>query len=512
MNVYITTVYKISLLPIVFSYACTTSYRAIKQQNVRIAKYILSIPTMLSSKEFDLLRGSEDFNGKMLLHVVATIGNLELFEIVINHCGLPLNTMANKKWEQFNSRRNRHVETPLSLAILHESLNNFIEVFVKQQSKGNYLTHIDLSGTKIARFPTELFNFHHITNLNLSNNRIKEFPQFGFLSELVPRHLFELNLSHNSLTNLPAEIFQLPNLRNFDASSNPLVGLPDKWWMSRNLENLNLSQTQIGNLRLFRCHRKIYANSMVLKSKYYTRTYRILSRTAILRKSEDPMTFVYENDTTSLLRCLNVSNACLSKFPKCLSCFFPNLKQLNISGNNIASCCTINELPAVLEELDMSQNSLQSNRRSIFSLSSDDSDRLCCNPDTNDGQSSSCHHMKHNKLSKLTSLNLSDNNNLKTVVLHSNDSESKSVNLFFPKLRKLNLNNCNLQQPPEHLVKLTELYSLNIGNNDIKIPRHICNLNDLKVFVYEGVNDPVASELNKFTTIKEKQVFLRQQK
>ena len=491
----------------------STSYRAITQQNVSVARYILSIPSLLSSKEFDLLRGSEDFNGKMLLHVVATIGNPELLEIMISHCGLPLNTIANKKWEQSNSRRNKHIETPLSLAILHESLNDFIKVFVKQQSKGNYLTHIDLSDTKIAKFPTELYKFQHVTNLNLSNNRMKDFSQFGLLSELVPRNLIDLNLSHNLLTNLPAEIFQLPNLQNFDASNNPLVGLPDKWWMSRSLQNLNLSQTQIRGLCLSKCHRKAYANSMVSDSKYFTRTHRILSRTAVLRKTEDPMTFVYENDTASLLRSLNVSNACLNKFPKCLTCFFPNLRQLNVSGNNIVSCCTINELPAMLEELDMSQNNLQSiNRSSIFSLSADDSYRLCCNPDVNDGQSSSCHHMKHNKLSKLTSLNLSDNSSLKTVVLHSSDSENNSVNLFFPKLRKLNLNNCNLQQSPEHLVKLTELYSLNIGNNDIKIPRHICNLNDLKMFIYEGVNDPIASELNKFTAIKEKQIFLRQQK
>ena len=489
-----------------------TSCRAIKQQNVKVAKYIVSIPSVLSSKEFDLLRSSENLNGKMLLHVVTTIGNPELFEIVINHCGLPLNTIANKKWEQLHSRRNKYIETPLSLVILHESLNDFIEILMKHQSKGNYLTHIDLSDTKIVSLPTELFKFHHVTNLNLSNNRIKDFFQFGLISELMPRHLIDLNLSHNLLTNLPVEIFLLPNLQNFDASNNPLVGLPDKWWMSKSLQNLNLSQTQIGSLRLSKCHRKVYASSMVSESKYFKRTHRILSRTAVLGKSEDPMTIMYENDTASLLRCLNVSSACLKKFPKCLACFFPNLRHLNISGNNIVSCCTINEFPALLEELDMSQNNLQSNRSSIFSLSADDSYRLCCNPDPNHGQSSSCHHMKHNKLTKLTSLNLSDNKNLKTVVLHSCDSEGKSVNLFFPKLRKLNLNNCNLQQSPEHLVKLAELYSLNIGNNDIKIPRHICNLNDLKMFFYEGVNDPITSELNKFTTIKEKQIFLRQQK
>ena len=466
---------------------------------------------MLSSKESEFVRGSED-NGKTLLHVVATIGNPELFEIVITYCGLPLNTIANMKWERFNSRRNKHIiETPLSLAILHELLNDFIKLFVKQQSKGNYLTHVDLSGTKIASFPMELFNFHHITNLNLSNNRIKDFPHFGVLPELVPQHLIELNLSHNLLASLPAEIFQLPNLQKFDASNNPLVSLPGKWWMSRSLENLSLSQTKIGDLCLFRCHRKVYTNSMVSKSKHSTRSHRILSRTALLRKDEDTMAFT-QNDTTSLLRCLNVSSACLANFPKCLACFFPNLKQLNISGNNVVSCCSINELPAVLEELDMSQNNLQSDHSSIFSLSIDDTDRLCCNPDVNDARSSSCHHTKHNKLSKLTSLNLSGNKKLKTVVLNSSDDKSKSVNLFFPNLRKLNLNNCNLQQTPEHLVKLTELYSLNIGNNDVTIPQHICNLTDLRMFVYEGVKDPIALELNKFSTIKEMQIFLRQKK
>ena len=454
----------------------------------------------------------EDLNGKILLHVIATIGNPELFEILISHCDLSLNTIANRKWEQFNSRRNRHIETTLSLAILHESLNDFIEIFVKHQSKGNYLTHIDLSGTNIASFPTELFSFHHVTNLNLSNNRIENFPQFGLLSE-SPQNLTELNLSCNSLTHLPAEIFQLPRLQNFDASNNPLVGLPDKWWTSRSLENLNLSQTQIGDLHLFMGQRKEYTNSMPVSSpKHLTRTYRVASRTALLRRTEEPMAFLNKSDGTSVLRRLNVSSACLNKFPKCLACLFPNLKQLNISGNNIASCCAINELPAMLEELDVSQNKLQSNHVSIFSMLFDDNYHVCCNPDVNNGQAYSCHHMKHNKLLKLKSLNLSGNNNLKNVVLHSGDSLGKSVNLFFPKLRKLNLNNCNLQQSPEHLVKLTELNSLNISNNDIKIPHHICNLNNLKVFAYEGVKDPIATELNKFTTIIEKQIFLRHQK
>lgn len=468
---------------------------------------------ILSSNEFlGLLRGSADLNRKMLLHVVATIGNPELLEILISHCGLPLNTIANKKWEQFNLRKKiKHVETPLSLAILHESLNELITVFVNQQSKGNYLTHIDLSGTKITSFPAIMFNLHHITNLNLSNNKIKSLPQFNPLSELVPRHLSELNVSHNLLTSLPGELFQLPTLQNVDASNNPLIGLPDKWWMSKSIESLNLSHTQIGDLRLSRCRRTGFATSMISQSKYYTRAYRIRSRTSVLRQLENPMVFLYQNDSESLLRFLNVSFAGLNKFPRGLACFFPNLKQLNISNNNIASCCTINELPASLEELDMSYNKIQSTNSSIFSLLYDDDNHVCYNADVNEEQSS-CHHMKHNKLSKLKSLNLSGNDNLESIALHSVDSKNKSVCLFFPKLRKLNLNNCNLQQSPEYLVKLTNLYSLNIGNNDIAIPRHICNLYDLKVLIYEGVKDPVALELDRFTTIKEKLMFLRQQK
>ena len=449
----------------------------------------------------------------MLLHVVATIGNPELLEILITHCGLPLNTIANKKWEQSNLRKKiKHVETPLSLAILHESLNELIKVFVNHQSKGNYLTHIDLSRTKITSFPTIMFTFHHITNLNLSNNKIKSLPQLNLLSELVPRHLNELNLSHNLLTSLPGELFQLPTLKNLDASNNPLIGLPDKWWMSKSIESLNLSHTQIGDLRLFRCRRRGFATSMVSQSKYYTRAYRIRSRTSVLRQSENPMVFLHQNESESLLRCFNISFAGLNKFPKCFACFFPNLKQLNISNNNVTSCCTINELPASLEELDMSHNKMQSTHNSIFSLLDDGDNHVCYNADVNEDQSSSCHHMKHNKLSKLTSLNLSGNDNLENIVLHSIDNKNKSVCLFLPKLRKLNLNDCNLQQSPEYLVKLTNLYSLNIGNNDITIPRHICNLYDLKVFIYEGVKDPVALELDRFATTKEKLMFLRQQK
>ena len=46
----------------------------------------------------------------------------------------------------------------------------------------------------------------------------------------------------------------------------------------------------------------------------------------------------------------------------------------------------------------------------------------------------------------------------------------------------------------------------------MNVPREICNLRELSTFIYDGLPDPVVADLSKFTSVKEQQIFLLQEK
>ena len=451
----------------------------------------------------NLLRNDE-LNGKTLFHVAVRAGNAQILKLLMASSGLPLNTIANKRWEQIVSgTTQRNYFTPLSLVLSHASFNELTDAFVNQQSKGDYLTHVSLSGMNIIVLPKEFFRFSCLTNLSVSHNKLTSLPS-EISSALLPQHLKELDLSHNHLTSFPIELFYLPSLQRLNVSNNPITSLPAKWWLCKSLMHLNLSQTQLRDL--FGCDEVLSPTTSISSPLSTTKSHRLRSRTEVLRESEDPMVFLTHNDGISLLNHLDVSRCHLKEFPNCLACRFPNLSILNFSGNNITSCCAINELPALLEELDISYNKLQP-PRSTFTLSTD-KDVVSCHWDA-----TSCHHMKHVKLQKLTVLNMAGNANITEVVLYATAMDkSISSNLFFPKLRKLNISHCNLEQCPEHLFKMTDLFNLNISCNNFKIPQQICNMTNLRIFTYDGLKDPIVRDLNKFTTAREIQMFLRQRK
>ena len=488
-------------------------YRCVQcSDDVRIAEYILLMNDSSSSSLLPvgltvlqhLLEGTEGFNGKTLLHIVANSGNYNMLNVLISHCMLPLNVVANKKWEIVYDERRRVVETPLSLSLSSSSVSRLIDVFNEKQSEGDYLTKIDLSYTRLIRLPMEIYKFEHITSLDVSFCKLKllELP-----TEMLPQCLnkvTELNLSYNFLISVPIEIFCLPSLKKLNASNNPIISLPEKWWLSKSIEEINVSQTQIG--RLFHSDQNKLVQSLEVTSSPKTMKRILRSRNTVLSESENSMSFLKPSSDASPLRYLNVSHSSLSKFPNCLACYFPNLMYLYLSANHLTSCCSINELPALLKELDISNNHLQSENSSIFSLCTN-RDELLCHNEANLDCSLRCTHMQHNNLLKLTTLNLSYNTQLNTLTLHRFD---KKMNLFFPQLKKLNLDSCYLAQFPERLASMGCIHSLKINHNDFQIDHRICGLENLTSFSYEGVKDPIVFDLDKFASVKEMQIFLRQ--
>lgn len=482
-------------------------------EDVRIAECILLMNDSCSSGLLPvgftvlqhLLEGTEAFNGKTLLHVVANSGNFHMLNVIASHCKLPLNVVANKKWEIIYDEQRRVVETPLSLSLSSNSVSRLIDVFIEKQSNGDQLTRIDLSYTRLIHLPMEIYKFEHITSLDVSFCKLRT---LVIPIETLPKCLskvIELNLSHNFLSSVPIEVFCLPNLKKFNASNNPITSLPQKWWLSKSIEEINVSHSQIRNL--FHLNQSKLVQSLEAASTPRTMKCVLRSRNTVLSESENAMSFLKPSLDGSPLWHLNVSHSSLSKFPKCLACYFPNLKQLYLSSNHLTSCCSINELPPLLEELDISSNHLQSEGGEIFSLCTN-RDELLCHNEMNLNCSLRCTHMQHNSLLKLKVLNLSFNGQLNTLTLHS--SNKKMVKLFFPQLKKLNLDSCHLKQFPEHLASMSCIHSLKINDNNFIIDRHICGLENLTSFSYKGVNDPVIFDLDKFSNVKDKQIFLRQ--
>ena len=455
-----------------------------------------------------LLDTAEGLNGKTLIHVAANIGNMNLLESLIIYSGLPLNTVINLRWIKFSDHIEPNVlsvksgQTPLSLVLSHSCYCDLIDVFATRlQSESDCVTHVDLSCSMIDRLPRELFNLTLISHLNVSNNMLTNlsslFEQFVSLRFAC---LNDLDLSKNNLSSLPIEIFRLPALSNLDVSHNPLSHLPECWWVSTSLAKFNVSVTHITEL----CTH----SSRNLKLSTANDSNRTAHATDNQHSSDGDSI-----DSGCQLKELDISSSRLNSFPKYLACYFPDLVHLNISHNSITSCCAINELPPLLEDMDISHNNLQSESCLIFNLSTKE-DAFCCHLSTKYDSPLSCSHMRHKNLKNLRALNLSDNEALQNIVLHYDDLTASydTVCMFFPKLTKLTLNNCGLLHTPLRLSRMSRIYHLDIGNNKMNVPREICNLAQLSTFVYDGLPDPVVADLSKFTAVKDQQIFLLQEK
>ena len=440
-----------------------------------------------------LLGIAEASKGETLIHTAAIIGNLTMLEAFIKCCGLPLNAVVNKRYNKINQPIE---QTPLSLALAHASCKKLIELFVKLQSTTRSpITHIDLSNTLTICLPKELFSFCSIMKLDVSTNMLKEVPFSHLTSHFRPVLLSDLNLSNNELKAIPIEVFGLPNLKFLNVSKNPVTSLPSQWWLSKSLVKFNASETTV--TELYPCRNHTQQSSRI---------------SSLTRNSHAPNNDRFESEGCQLKE-LNVSSCNLQTFPECLACYFPNLTHLNISHNKITSCCTINESPASLEELNISHNRLQPQSQSTFHLSSN-RDSLWCLRNTDFNCSLKCPHMRHNQLLQLRTLNLSDNEDLKHITISYDDltASSGAPCLFFPKLKKFMMKNCGLSQVPAYLSKMSRIYYLDVSKNKMKVPREICTLRELCTFIYDDLPDPVVADLRKFTSAKDQQMFLLQEK
>ena len=84
----------------------------------------------------------------------------------------------------------------------------------------------DLAHRMVTRIPVSLMKSYNLIYLNLSDNALKEFPDYFLTHNSGLHSLRVLNLSMNELTHIPESINRLTHLKKFYLLDNQLTSLP----------------------------------------------------------------------------------------------------------------------------------------------------------------------------------------------------------------------------------------------------------------------------------------------
>ncbi len=127
------------------------------------------------------------------------------------------------------------------IAMSNGSMLNIIEPSIKAQ-----IVELDLSGKSLTHLPPEIKQLPNLKRLDLSFNQLTTLPpEIGQLKQLS-----KLYLHDNKLTTLPSEIGQLTNLMRLHFYNNNLTNLPPEIGQLINLLSLYMSRNQLQTLPL----------------------------------------------------------------------------------------------------------------------------------------------------------------------------------------------------------------------------------------------------------------------
>ncbi|XP_055342837.1 leucine-rich repeat-containing protein 47-like [Paramacrobiotus metropolitanus] len=109
------------------------------------------------------------------------------------------------------------------------------------------LQSLNASVNEIAKI-SDLSHCVHLTSINLSHNKLVEFPEVLCSDQL--ENLLELNLNSNLLTGISPRIDQLPALKHLDLSSNKITIIPKELSQCGKLREILLHDNPIKDSRL----------------------------------------------------------------------------------------------------------------------------------------------------------------------------------------------------------------------------------------------------------------------
>lgn len=329
------------------------------------------------------------------LSLISEVGSEESFTStdLEGHQNYPM-TAVSLCWQDLRILTYVHMSWLVSASLFHNPHLNSSQSQLSLCS----ITRINLEHNRLQQFPPVLFELTSLCYLDVSHNDIGSFPADNLVSadKLWP-NLVKLDISYNRLFTFPGYIFHLPVLFYLNTSHNCLESIPDDFWFSTHLENVNFSNN---NLRSFVCPASRSLQTASSRKKGSTQSVSggsvssvSSSDVFILSHSEsqnlddyeestfsygmkmDVQHFVYwhtclqvstenvaptgdENNRRLGLKALNLSGNYLKEVPDGLPCYFPNLDQLNLSQNDIYSWGSLSHYPPMLRELDLSHNML----------------------------------------------------------------------------------------------------------------------------------------------------------
>ena len=127
-----------------------------------------------------------------------------------------------------------------STAIYAQSSKRYKSI-VEATKNASTVQHLDLSGQSLTQVPAEVFTLTNLRSLNLSKNKLMSLP--ADIAKL--QNLKALTINENQLTALPKEITQISGLMVLFAKSNQISDLPKGMGQLGNLKLLNLDDNKL---------------------------------------------------------------------------------------------------------------------------------------------------------------------------------------------------------------------------------------------------------------------------
>ena len=347
----------------------------------------------------------------------------------------------------------------------------------------NNLTTIDASGNKLRELPRAL---ERLVHLNLSRNRIIEFPRK--MAEILAtyRSLQVLDLSSNEMTVFPAILTTLKSLKKLNLAHNQLSSLP---LFPGHVQLIDLTQNKFRVVPDFSPELAVLSldfNLIEEWSKQIDGLRRLYLNMNRLRRIDPQLHF--EN-----LEVLEISKNRLEEVPN-LEMFAPNLKKFDASLNFLVEFPTF---PKGITEIVLNQNRIREIGRDIVQLESLTTLELNENelesvpelPASIESFSAMKNRIKETarcstpKLShmflignRLEAFPLYENNGVKEVFLMRNCLRRITLDCLLATLTRINVTDNEITEIPPDLFSLPKLTHLNLAKNRLTtLPEELKN-------------------------------------
>ena len=326
------------------------------------------------------------------------------------------------------------------------------------------LTNLDLNNNKISEFPSDILKLKKLSTLNLQNNDLNSIPNtLGLMNNLI-----RLNIEGNPLKRLVGKMRNCTTqeLKNYLKSRITEQDLDNTPMTKEDLYDINDVENNLNNQII----QNIYNNGLMMKEMNLKNIPIEEMQNSLKINSINKLDFSKNqiNDINNLtfvlnriesLSELNLSNNLIEKFPLIILSL-PNLSILNISKNKLNrfpydefTSTNLSQIKCDLTNLDISFNYLNKFPDVIGLFQNISNINLASN------NINSIDNILNMKLFEIDTINLSDNKIEKL---------PNKLYKILPKLKCFLMSNNNLRDIPSDICLLKNLNNINFYGNQIR--------------------------------------------